>query len=362
MFNDSYIIDLETALKRRSEGALVVDVRSPGEFAEATIPGAINVPILDNQQRAQIGPLYKNEGTHVARTRGIEIVAPKIPQLIKDICAQRTNPRRPIIVFCWRGGLRSRAMTTFLQLAGYPAFQLRGGHKAFRRHVVDFFEQGCWGRMLVLRGLTGVGKTRLLHQLAAQNQPVIDLEGLANHRGSAFGGVGLGEQPGQKQFEALLWEQLQHIPADGWALTEGESRHIGKLLLPQRFFRSLQTETTLWVETSLENRIKIILEDYCVNQLPEEAFISPIQSLQRRLGLAEVENMLELLRQKNWHELVAELMLKYYDPLYRHTKPDNRITIELDPFSTEQKELLQAINSVLNTQYDNNQDTINLVS
>lgn len=357
MLNDSHIIDLETALKRRAEGALFVDVRSPDEFAEATIPGAVNVPILDNQQRAEIGTLYKNEGTNVARMRGIDIVAPKIPQLINDICELRTNQLRPIVVFCWRGGLRSRAMTSFLQLAGLPAFQLRGGHKAFRRHVVDFFAQGTWGRMLVLRGLTGVGKTRLLNQLAAQGQPVIDLEGLANHRGSAFGGVGLGEQPGQKQFEALLWEQLQFAPADSWALTEGESRHIGKLLLPLRFFHSLQSETTLWVETSLENRIKIILEDYCVDQLPEEAFINPIQSLQRRLGIAEVENMLELLRQKNWHELVAELMLKYYDPLYRHTKPDNRITVELDPFATQQTQLLQAVDSILCANSINDQDT-----
>ncbi|MDY0190778.1 MAG: tRNA 2-selenouridine(34) synthase MnmH [Desulfuromonas sp.] len=347
MFIDSYIIDLETALKRRSEGALFVDVRSPDEFAEATIPGAVNVPILDNQQRAEIGTLYKHEGTNVARMRGIEIVSPKIPQLITDICRLRTNLRRPIVVFCWRGGLRSRAMTSFLQLAGIPAFQLRGGHKAFRRHVVDYFANASWGRMLVLRGLTGVGKTRILNQLAEQEQPVIDLEGLANHRGSAFGGVGLGEQPGQKKFEALLWEQLHQIPADGWALTEGESRHIGKLLLPMRFFQSLQTETTLWVETSLENRIKIILEDYGVDQLPEEAFINPIQSLQRRLGLAEVENMLELLRQKNWHELVAELMLKYYDPLYRHTKPDNRITVNLDPFAPQQPLLLQAVARIL---------------
>jgi len=258
MYNDSYIVELETALKQRSDGALFIDVRSPDEFADATIPGAVNVPILNNAERAEIGTLYKQEGTHVARMRGIDIVSPKIPQLIRQISELRTKNRRPIVVFCWRGGLRSRAMTAFLQLAGFPAFQLRGGHKEFRRHVVDFFEHGTWGRMLVLRGLTGVGKTRILQHLASQNQPVIDLEGLANHRGSTFGGVGLGKQPGQKKFEALLWEQLHQIPADGWALTEGESRHIGKLLLPMRFFQSLQTETTLWVETSLENRIKII--------------------------------------------------------------------------------------------------------
>lgn len=350
MFNDSFIVDIETALKRRADGALLVDVRTALEFNEASIPGAVNVPILNDAERVEIGTLYKEQGSDIARIRGVELVAPKIPQLIQTINTLRTNQRRPIIIFCWRGGLRSRAMTAFLQLAGFPAFQLRGGHKAFRRHVVDFFDHGEWGRMLVLRGLTGVGKTRVLQQLSQQDQPVIDLEGLANHRGSAFGGVGLGQQPGQKQFESLLWDALQSVPKGSWALTEGESRHIGKIILPARFFQSLQIERTLWLETELEKRIQIILEDYTVSELAEETFIQPIQSLQRRLGITEVENMLELLRQKNWHELVSELMLKYYDPLYCHTKPDNRITVEIDPFNDDHTELLEAAKTILATE------------
>lgn len=350
MFNDTFIVDIETALKRRAEDALLIDVRTALEFNEASIPGAVNVPILNNAERVEIGTLYKEQGSDVARVRGVEIVAPKIPQLIETINTLRGNHRCPIIIFCWRGGLRSRAMTAFLRLAGFPAFQLYGGHKAFRRHVVDFFDHGDWGRMLVLRGLTGVGKTRVLQQLAQQNLPVIDLEGLANHRGSAFGGVGLGQQPGQKQFESLLWDALQSVPKGSWALTEGESRHIGKIILPARFFQSLQTEQTLWLETNFEKRIQIILEDYTVSELAEEAFIQPIQSLQRRLGMTEVNNMLELLRQKNWHELVSELMLKYYDPLYCHTKPDNPITVHIDPFNDDHTELLAAAKTILATE------------
>lgn len=350
MLNDSFIIDIETALKRRTEGSLLIDVRSPSEFDEATIPGAVNVPILTNAERIEIGTLYKEQGSDIARIRGVEIVSPKIPQLIQTVASLRTNQRRPIIVFCWRGGLRSRAMTAFLQLAGFPAFQLRGGHKAFRRHVVDFFDHGQWGRMLVLRGLTGVGKTRVLQQLSKQNHPVIDLEGLANHRGSAFGGVGLGQQPSQKQFESLLWDALQNVPSGSWALTEGESRHIGKIILPVRFFQSLQMERTLWVETDFEKRIRIILEDYTVSELAEETFIQPIQSLQRRLGMTEVENMLELLHHKNWHQLVSELMVKYYDPLYCHTKPDNPVTVEIDPFDDDQTVLLEAAKTILATE------------
>ncbi|WP_321530010.1 tRNA 2-selenouridine(34) synthase MnmH [uncultured Desulfuromonas sp.] len=349
MLNETFIIDIDDALRRRDNGALFVDVRSPDEFTDGTIPGAVNVPILTNEQRAEIGTLFKQKGPDAARHRGMHLVAPHIPHMIEEILSHRQSHRQPIVIFCWRGGLRSRAMTAFLQLAGYPAFQLRGGHKAFRRTVLDFFEQGCWARMLVLRGLTGVGKTRILQQVEQRDWPVIDLEGLANHRGSAFGGVGLGNQPSQKTFEALLWDKLRKLDSGGWALTEGESRHIGRLLLPLRFYQSLQTETTLWLETSMDNRVRIILEDYQVDQLPREAFIPPIESIKCRLGGKETEHMLELLHHKQWQQLISELMVKYYDPLYRHTRPDDRVELAIDPFAEQQPELKQAIDRILAT-------------
>ena len=134
-------IDLDQALELRQRGALFVDVRSPAEFAEATIPGAINVPVLDDAQRAEIGTLYKQVGRRDARRRGIEIVAPKIPEMLRKIEAARHPDSPPAVIFCWRGGMRSLAMTSFLNLGGIPARQLTGGHKAFRRLVIDYFEQ-----------------------------------------------------------------------------------------------------------------------------------------------------------------------------------------------------------------------------
>ena len=189
-------IDLDQALAAREKGALLVDVRTPAEFAEATIPGAINVPIFSNDERAEVGTLYTQVGKVQARTRGVELVAPKIPALLAAVREAHTQRTGPVIVFCWRGGMRSRALTAFLELAGTPARQLLGGHKAFRRLVLDDLEAGIWGRVLVLRGMTGVGKTVMLTRLTAEGYPVIDLEGLANHRGSAFGGLGLPDQPG----------------------------------------------------------------------------------------------------------------------------------------------------------------------
>ncbi|HKJ75883.1 MAG TPA: tRNA 2-selenouridine(34) synthase MnmH [Gammaproteobacteria bacterium] len=340
-------IDLDQALARRDHGAVFVDVRSPAEFAEATVPGAVNVPIFDDAERAAVGTLYKAQGKAAARRLGVELVAPKIPRLIERIDEARAGRRPPAVVFCWRGGMRSRAMTGFLELAGIPARQLVGGHKAFRAHVRDFLADGEWGRLLVLRGLTGVGKTRLLHRLRDAGYPVLDLEGLANHRGSAFGGLGLGSQPSQKTFEAALWDELRRIPPGSYALAEGESAHIGRLVLPKTLHAALQTETTLWINASLDYRVRVILDDYPARDHLKSAFVRPIQALRPRLGGERTDRMLELLERGEWEELVGRLMVDYYDPLYRHTRPEGRIEIDIEPEAEGLERLKAAIAQIL---------------
>jgi len=336
-------INLEQALSLRDRGALLVDARSPAEFAEASIPGAINVPLLDDDQRRLVGTIYKQQGKASARLLGVDLVSPQIPALVNRVRQALVGKKPPVVVFCWRGGMRSQALATFLDLAGVPARQLEGGHKAFRSRVRSFFEEACWGRLLVLRGLTGVGKTRLLWRLRDRGYPVVDLEGLANHRGSAFGAVGLPPQPSQKQFEALLWDELRRLPPDGYALAEGESRHIGRLVLPPRVYAALQTETSLWIETPLERRVGIILADYQAPETLREAFVAPIRALKMRLGAEAVEELLGLLDRGAWEALVRELMVRYYDPLYNHTKPEKRIEICLEPEEAGFERLCAAI-------------------
>ena len=340
-------IDLEKALLLRDEGALLVDARSPAEFADATIPGAINVPVLDNEQRAVVGTLHKEKGSQAARRLGVELVAPKICAMVETVAKARGESRGPVVVFCWRGGMRSRALATFLDMAGIPARQLVGGYKAFRAHVRNFFLRAEWGRLLVLRGLTGVGKTRLLLRLEEEGYPVIDLEGLAGHRGSAFGGLGLPPQPTQKGFEARLWDKLRHIGPGAYALAEGESPNIGRLVLPPPVYQSLQEETTLWVNASLDGRVRNILADYPATDDLREAFIQPIQALKRRLGGERVADLLELLRRGAWARLVRDLMVHYYDPLYRHTCPERRIEIDIEPEEAGLRRLKAAIEEVL---------------
>ncbi len=349
---DYLTIDIEAALALRDQGALLIDARTPAEFAEATIPGAVNVPIFSDADRVEVGTLYKQKGKNEATRLGVRLVAPRIPELIDAVEKARGEKRTQVIVFCWRGGMRSRALTTFLGLAGIRAKQLVGGHKAFRGHVRQFFEKGEWGRLLVLRGLTGVGKTRLLKQLAAEGYPVVDLEGLANHRGSAFGALGLSAQPTQKAFEARLWEVLRTTPPGRYALAEGESKNIGKITLPPQVYLSLQTETTLWVNASLDYRVRVILDDYPAVDQYGESFVAPIEALKKRLGKEQVAHMLSLLHAGEWQTLVRELMVQYYDPLYDHTKPENRIEIDIEPEEDGIERLKAAITEVLGRRGD----------
>jgi tRNA 2-selenouridine synthase len=345
MFNSALTID--QALSLRDRGALFIDARTPAEYSEATVPGAVNVPIFDNEERARVGRLYKEEGKAAARRLAVELVSPKIPELLRIVESSLEGKKPPVVVFCWRGGMRSRALTTFLELAGIPARQLAGGHKAFRARVIEFFAKGEWGRLLVLRGLTGVGKTRLLMNLKAEGYPVLDLEGVANHRGSAFGALGLAPQPGQKMFEALLWDEMRAFPSEGYALTEGESRHIGRLILPQRLYQALQSETTLWIKASLDHRVRVILDDYPALDSHKAAFLRPIQLLKPRLGTQAVEGLLKMLEAGDWESLARDLMVLYYDPLYEHTRPERLIEVDIEPEAEGYGRLKKAIGKVL---------------
>ena len=323
-------IELGQALQRQRKGALIVDVRTPAEFAEATIPGAVNVPIFSNEERVLVGTLYKEKGKRDARKLGVALVAPKIPQLLEQVEALRDKRSGPVIVFCWRGGMRSLAMTSFMNLAGIPAQQLLGGHKGFRRWVLDYFEQQQFPPVFVLRGLTGVGKTRILQQLQGADYPVVDLEGLANHRGSAFGSLGLTPQPSQKMFDALLWQRLEQLGEHKYLVTEGESLHIGRVVIPKRFHLAMQVQTSIWLSASLDLRTQIILEDYPALDQLRVQFERPINALKERLGGQVVAEFLELLNAGQWDKLVRELMVRYYDPLYFHTLPESRVEVEVD--------------------------------
>ncbi|HEU0264554.1 MAG TPA: tRNA 2-selenouridine(34) synthase MnmH, partial [Geobacterales bacterium] len=193
------------------ESHCVVDVRTPLEFSDDHLPGAINVPLLTDDERVEIGTLYKQQGPLVARRRGLERTAHRFPAMVEQISTAANG--RPLLVYCWRGGLRSGTVAAILDLTGFEVIRLEGGYKGFRQQVTSFFEPYLpQGPVVVIHGMTGIGKTTIISHLKGSQLAVVDLEALASHRGSAFGELGLTQNLSQKRFETLLWDELRRIP------------------------------------------------------------------------------------------------------------------------------------------------------
>jgi len=193
----------------RLRDPLIIDVRSPCEHISEYIPGSVNVPLLSNDERAEVGTIYKNEGQVIARRHALRLISPKIPDLIDQMLEIRRSGQ-PMVVHCWRGGLRSEAVASFLSVIGVDCWRLTGGYKAWRQQVLADFAAGQYDFIpVVLDGLTGVGKTKILAELSRLGNSVLNLEALANHRGSVFGGMGLSAQPTQKNYDAVLWLELR---------------------------------------------------------------------------------------------------------------------------------------------------------
>ncbi len=309
---------------------LVVDVRTPLEFTEDHIPGAINVPLLSNEERVEIGTLYKQTGPQPARVKGLELTAPKLPAMVAEIAAAAAG--RPILVYCWRGGLRSKTVVMVLQLTGYQALQLVGGYKNYRNRVVSFFERfHPPGPLVTLHGLTGIGKTTFLY-LIQGNGPwtVIDLEGLADHRGSAFGMLGLEQKLTQKRYESLLWDLFRRAPAGVPILLEGESRRIGRVALPGELYEVMQSGVKIWCEASLETRVKRLLEDYGREEYREE-IIASLERIRKKLGGEKYSELSGYLQRWDLAPFVRELCVCYYDRNYykvREWQEDAVISLE----------------------------------
>jgi tRNA 2-selenouridine synthase len=307
----------------------IVDVRTPLEYEEDHIPGAVNVPLLSNEERVEIGIIHKINGPQAARVRGLELTASRFPRMVEEIAS--TTAGRPLLVYCWRGGLRSRTVTAILDLTGFPASQLQGGYKAYRAHVSTFFDTfRPRGPLVVLHGLTGVGKTDFLHRLDTQRYTVIDLEGLARHRGSAFGELGLTQDLSQKRFDSLLWDALRTSPDGRPIVVEGESRRIGRISLPGVFYDIMGAGTKIWCEASLETRVDRLIVEY---GRPEyrKGMAAALQRIRKKLGGEKCDEILEYLERWDLRPFMSELLTSYYDRVYyktRNWREDRVISLE----------------------------------
>jgi len=295
----------------------VIDVRSPAEFAEDHLPGAVNWPVLDDEQRRVVGTLFKQTSALQARKLGAALVARNIADHLDRWMADKPREWRPL-VYCWRGGQRSGSLAWFLDQIGFRAAQLQGGYKAFRALVrtdLQALPQRLSYR--VLCGRTGCGKTRLLHALAAQGAQTLDLEGLAGHRGSVLGALPGSPQPSQKRFDTLCWQALRAFDPARPVFVEGESRKIGQLRVPEALIAQLREHGhCIRVELDDAARLQLLLHDYGHFAADAEGFCRLLGALVEVRGRDTVVAWQVLARNGRWAEVFAALMQQHYDPLY----------------------------------------------
>jgi len=309
-------ITIEEALKL--ENALLIDVRSEGEFAEATIPDAVNIPVFENEERAAIGTLYHQAGPDHARRLGIKLIAPKLPQKITAI--DQLAGDKNLAVFCWRGGQRSQFMAALLDTMGYLVYRIIGGYKAYRQYVNAYLDRdGLTQKAVVLHGLTGVGKTEVLLALEERGLPTLDLEGLAEHRGSVYGKIGLPPSPSQKAFESSIVKFLTTIGEHSIFIVECESRRIGNLLVPAPLMSSIRSGIRVLLYAPIAQRVKRIHAVYtCGPGSNIQELQMATASLEKKIGRAKVENLNSMLSVGNFEPVFRYLLQCYYDPLYKY--------------------------------------------
>lgn len=321
----------------------LIDARTPLEFAEDHLPGAVNVPLLTNEERVEIGTIYKQQGPQPARVRGLELTAGRFPEMMRQIAAAAAD--RPILVYCWRGGLRSRTIASIMELTGFPVKQLEGGYKAFRSHVTAYFSTFIpQAPLVVLHGMTGIGKTTLLGLLAERGESIIDLEGIACHRGSAFGSLGLSQEHlTQKRFETQLWNTFRQLPPGKPIYLEGESRRIGKMTLPGDLYEVMQRSIKVWCTASLETRVRRLTEEYGRKEY-EQGLGEALLKIRKKLGGDKYSEISGYLQRWEMEPFMSELMLSYYDKLYYKVRPwQEDLTLPLEDFFSATEQLVSAI-------------------
>ncbi len=289
----------------------VIDVRTPAEFSDGHITGAINIPIFSNEERVVVGTKYKQESRDTAIAKALEYIAEKTDQYLDVL--QKLVESKEICVYCWRGGFRSTGMGHLFQTTGKKVHRLQGGYKAYRNFVLDSFKNKY--KLIVIGGMTGSGKTEILEEIGKTNEQMLDLERIANHKGSAFGALGQDDQPTTQQFENDLAAQLNKFDIEQNIWLEDESRMIGKVKIPDDLFIQMRNTTVIKIEVSKDNRINRLIKDYA--NFSKEDLINSITNISRRLGGLNTKLAIEAI-EKNDYYTATDIILDYYDKTYTY--------------------------------------------
>ena len=289
---------------------LIVDVRSPGEFEQGHIPAAANLPLFSDQERAKLGTAYKQQGRQVAVQLGLKLVGPKLPDLAQALL-ELAEAGKTLRLYCWRGGMRSGSMAWLASTLELPVLLLQGGYKSYRRWVLETFEQP-WP-LLVLGGRTGTGKTDLLLALRQRGEAVVDLEGLANHRGSSFGGLGLPPQPSTEHYENLLAASLTASAGQAPIWLEAESAQVGRCRIPAGLWRQMGEAPAVEIQRPMAERVEQLVSVY--GNQGEEPLRLATERIARRLGPQRTATALGAIASQDWAAACRQ-MLDYYDRCY----------------------------------------------
>ncbi|WP_317175456.1 tRNA 2-selenouridine(34) synthase MnmH [Pontibacter cellulosilyticus] len=323
-------ITIEEFLKL-SDKLPVLDARAPKEYAVGRIPVAQSFPIFSDEERATVGTAYKQQGHDPAVLIGLDLFGPKMSEFVKQ--ANKLAPEKEVLVHCWRGGMRSGAMAWLLDFSGFKVYLLQGGYKAYRQYIHQQFERPY--KLLILSGFTGSGKTDLLPYLPEQHQQVIDLEGLASHKGSAFGSIGMAAQPSTEHFENLLGTELLKLDSTKPIWLEDESISIGRAQMPKPLFDQMQQSPVIVLQVPQKLRVQKLAEEYC--RTDKAILTTAILKIKKRLGGLATKEALEAIETGDMEKMV-EIALSYYDKAYTFelAKKQHVLQLELQSINPEE--------------------------
>lgn len=313
------VISIEEALNLPR--TIFVDVRSENEFEEANIPESINIPILNNEERSEVGKIYRNESHEKAKILGLRYASYKLEEIyikILELKKQYDN----IVFYCWRGGMRSKSVCTVLKtLQSGNIYRLSGGYKSYRKFVFDYFEKHVDEfKFIVLHGLTGVGKTIIIDELEKDGISIMNLEKLAKNSGSVFGDILFeGKSPSQKQFESEVFNDLYYNDKK-YVIVESESKRIGSINVPDQVIKAMEEGYHILIETNMKNRVYNIYNDYVKKDSHiNDKLIKCINHLNKRLGNKNIEVLIDKIHLGDYEYVIEFLIKDYYDPLYKYS-------------------------------------------
>lgn len=289
----------------------VIDVRTPDEFAEGHIPGAHNIPLFSNEERARVGTIYKHSGREAAVLEGLKFSGPNMHDYIIQLRKIISGKSKKVFVHCWRGGMRSESMVWLFNMAGFDAYKLEGGYKNYRSYIREDFNSQR--KIIILGGYTGSGKTEILKRLEERGEQIIDLEGLANHKGSVYGGLGQEEQPTNEQFENDTWRVWSKLDSNEYVWIEDESRSIGRVGINNPLYMQMAASNVIFVDIPIEERISRLKVEYTNFDVENLKFLS--SKIQKKLGGVRMKELIDSLEKGDFQNAVR-ISLEYYDKAY----------------------------------------------